>query len=174
MQTPENQPARGTPTETTMQESGIAQLTNEYRQACFNLAIAMEKIHRAYSRHMLEDVTDFDVARITWFINIARVYDPSFRNLLPEHFIEVHGLETKAAKKFLGIANTKKLKPLQLRKLIRSCSKTVNSRNIQTQFQGFGKNLMLLENELKGMNPEQRQRALAQLTNSILSINERR
>lgn len=148
----------------------MTNLINEYKKAVFNLAIEMEKIRKAHNRKVVEDISGFDICRITWFFSIASTYNSTYTDLLPEHFLEVYGMEKKEAGKYLNIARQKKLKPLQLRKLIRKHQQKTHNYTEKVKVSSWGKNMVLLENDIKNMNDEEKKRALSHLANTLLKI----
>lgn len=155
-------------------------MTNEQHPNLFNaikayvestnaLADAMLTIKNKHGRQTLEDITGFDVSRINTLCRLGNLPVDTRKDLLPETLIELAGEPLDDAQRYANRARKEKLKPSQLRKVIRQSNKTLITKDKPAKINDFGKQLLMMENSIKQMNSSARARALASLTNSLLS-----
>lgn len=145
-------------------------LINEYKTSIYNLAVEMAKVRKIQGRKIMEDTLGFDLPRINTLCGIGDIYDPSYTELLPEHWMELAGENETDRKRYIKVTIKRKLKPSQLRKYIREDKKRVTSTDKKVKVNSWAKNILLLENDIKSMSNKEKQRALAHITNTLLSI----
>ena len=150
-------------------------LINEYKTAIYNLAIEMSKVRKNKGRYVLEDVLPFDLIRIRTLCDIGDVCldigKELYNKLLPEHIIELIAIKTNRIK-FAKKAIDKNLKAKELRLIIRKSQESVKLKTVvqNVEVNKWGKQIVVLENELNKMSSEEKQRALSQITNILLKI----
>ena len=149
-------------------------LINEYKTAIYNLAIEMAKVRKSKGRNLLEDVLPFNLMRIRTLCDIGDVCldigEAQYSRLLPEHILELIAIKTNRIK-FAKRAIDKNLKPKELRLLIRKSQESEKLKSVaEREVNKWGKQIVVLENELNKMNDAEKQRALSQITNILLKI----
>lgn len=152
------------------EHSNLSEAIQNYISATNILAEVMAKIKEKHGRKTLQDITGFDISRINTLCGIGNLPNNVRQDLLPETVAEIIGESSTNARKYANICRADKLKATQLRRLIRSRSKTLITNDKKTKVNDFGKQLLLLENSIKQMDSSTKQRALASLTNSILIV----
>lgn len=151
----------------------LDELIYEYKIAVYNLATEMSNIKNDMGRKTLEDVLEFDIHRIRFLCRIGDIYGDAHQDLLPELVYEVSGETKQNQKRYLKMAVEKKLRPSELRAYIRSKkkNKSLATHDVPIKVNGWAKNILLLENDIKSMSTSEKQRALAHITNTILNLN---
>lgn len=131
----------------------------------------MAKVRKIQGRKVLEDTSGFDLSRINILCGVGDIYDPTIKELLPEHWMELAGESKVDRERYIKVAIQQKLKPSQLRKYIRNDKRKIISHDDKTvKVNTWAKNILLLENDIKSMSNKEKQRALAHLTNTLLSL----
>lgn len=126
-----------------------------YKDAVWNLAEVMKLGKEKFGRNTLWTMTPLAPNKVTWLVGITTV--PRNSNLLPEHHSEVIGLSD--AKKWLTKAEKENLDPVNLRKQVRKGHCNVKKEKA-VQVCSWSKNFLLIEKEIKDLDPDQRQRVI--------------
>lgn len=148
----------------------MTKLIYEYKTAIYKLAIEMSQIRKTKGRKVLEDTSGFDLSRINILCGIGDIYNPTIKELLPEHWMELAGESKMDRERYIKVAIQQNLKPSQLRKYIRNDKRKVTSMDKNVKVNSWAKNIVLLENDIKSMSNKEKQRALAHLTNTLMSL----
>lgn len=147
--------------------SSLFRKIKNYKKAVYELAQEMYDVKESKGRKVLADVTTFGVPRIDALCVIGKLSREAGTDLLPESLLEFWA-EGKVDSAMYEQAKT--LKPTQIRQLLRSKNQTVKSEEQPVKVNGWCKQILLLENELKKMKPSEKVRALSHLTNTILDV----
>lgn len=142
----------------------------KYSEATINLAKAMVGIKDRLGRKTLEDLTCFDTSRINSLCRLGNLTEEVYKDIIPEALLELVGEPKSSHKRLASRVRECRLKPSQLRKEIRQQNKTLVSKDKKSKVSSWGKHLLLLENELKGMDPATKQRAIAHLANTLTTL----
>lgn len=155
-----------------IEHNNLFKAINEYTNATKHLAQTMAAIKEKHGRKVLQSITNFNTTRINSLTWLGTIHDDLWEGNLPETLLELAGETAPNIKSYAKKAAKQNLKANQLRKILREKNTTVVSSkcNVKTKVNEWGKNLLLLENSLKKMDGQTRQRALASLTNSITSL----
>jgi hypothetical protein len=141
-----------------------------YTKAVTVLAEAMVETKAKLGRKTLEDVTDFDIPRINTLCGIGSLPMELCSDIVPETLTELVGLSIPDVEKYAKAIRKDGLKASAVRKLIRSTNKTVHTKEKKVKVNSWGKQILLLENEIKKMDKDTKQRAIAHLANTITTL----
>jgi hypothetical protein len=142
-----------------------------YNRATYDLAKVMANIKNIHGRQFLEDATQFDLCLINNLCRYGSVSMESPEIISLQHYNELVGESELYQRKILSQIVRDRLKPSQVRKLIRNKNKStkeLDPNKIKVKVNSWQKNLILLENDLKRMDSDTRARALGFVTNAIL------
>lgn len=152
------------------EHSALFPAIQSYVCAFNTLATTMAKIKDKHGRKILQDITGFDVSRINTICGIGNLPLELCEGILPETLAEFLGEDKSSIRRHANLVKEKSLKASQVRKLLRQKNKTVYTKDKKVKVNNWGKNILLLENEFKNMDSETKKRALAHLTNTILTL----
>jgi hypothetical protein len=154
----------------TTDKTTLFQAIEAYKQAVYTLGKCMAAVKQTNGKVSLEAITNFDTHRINtllWLSDLAKVHGEA---LLPEALIEFYNADKTKIKEVFKDTNVSTLKPRQIRKLLRKAAQTVKAKDKPIKVNSYMRNLLLLANEVKGMDTATRQRALAQLANTLTEL----
>ena len=143
----------------------------KYKQSTFQLADILYQLKLKHGRKNLLLLSGLDLCKLNWFCAIGSFVNKNY-NLLPEHYAEIVGLkDSNKIIEYLNIAVKDRLTPCQLRKLIRTNSKSKMMGTTPSSTKPinlFGKYLLNIQSEINKMDISQQKRAKEMLAKEML------
>lgn len=148
--------------ENNTQDNDLIDTIDEYKRSIFKLADLLYSYKIKYSWLKAKELSGLDHHKFQWFLTIGSFINRT-HNLLPEFYIEVAGLSTDKANKYLSLAIKDKLTPCQLRKVIRATesNKSIKKPSNNIKISNASKYCLLLKNQMDKMSPEDKIRTKA-------------
>ena len=138
----------------------LIKATEDYTKAMFNLSALVSEVRSEQGRKVLIDVLPFDISFISYLCKLSTIKIPIDYTIPPQIYYELTNQPKNVQLKMIKEVKSTLMKPSKLRKRLRIVNTTITSKEKPSKVNKLAKTLITLQNELKNMPAELRERAV--------------